>query len=92
VFFAPVVGALGMRFDLNRASIDLGPPTCGHCPSPSDGVARLCAPHAGVAVAQVQPERAVIAQHAADLAEHVDQLRHEGVRRILQPDLAVELP
>ncbi len=42
---------------------------------------------AGVAVAQVQPQRSVIAQHSAHFAEHADQFGDEFVRRRLQADL-----
>src|SRR3990167_4803196 len=49
---------------------------------------RLCAPRAGIAVAYVEPERAVCAQHTAGLAKHPDHRRDVLVRRHLEAKLA----
>nr|AKH46657.1 cellulase [uncultured marine virus] len=43
-----------------------------------------------VAIAQVEPERAVVPEHAAHLAEHLDHARDERLRGTLKPELAID--
>src|SRR5574337_1591 len=49
------------------------------------GVAAFPAPR--IAISEVEPQHAVIAQHPSHLAKHGDHLRHEVIGRRLKPDL-----
>src|SRR5262249_34806378 len=88
---------LEARKGFAAAPTDLAMSSCGVYPAPAISLVRIELPHAAfataalrrIAVAHVEPQRAVRTQHAAHVAQHADHRGEVVLGRGLQADLLV---